>query len=253
MRLNSLARWIWALAGLILLPQSLLRPGQASQDNFSIIVLPDTQYYSQSYPAIFETQAQWIVDNKDALNIVFVAHEGDIVEDRDQEYQWLNAEAAMRLLEDPVTTGLPDGIPWGVLPGNHDQPTTLYNKYFGVNRFQGRSYYSGHYPPGSNDNNIVLFSSAGMDFLVINLEYSPNSDVLEWADEKLEEYSDRRAIVVSHYLINNRGTFSSAGRAIYDALKDNPNLFLMLCGHVFGELRRMDVHNGNTVHTLLAN
>ena len=41
--------------------------------------MPDTQHYSESFPAIFTSQTQWIVDNKDARNIVFVTHEGDIV------------------------------------------------------------------------------------------------------------------------------------------------------------------------------
>ena len=30
---------------------------------FTIAVLPDTQYYSEKYPAIFTKQTQWIADN----------------------------------------------------------------------------------------------------------------------------------------------------------------------------------------------
>ena len=93
-----------------------------------------------------------------------------------------------------------------------------------------------------------------MDFIVINLEYNPSADVRNWANNLLATHSNRRAIVVSHYIINvgNPGTFGSAGQAIYNALKDNPNLFLMLCGHMHGEGRRVDAYNGNTVNTLLA-
>jgi len=240
------------LISLMLIVFSLLRVKQGFAEDFSIIVLPDTQYYSESYPAIFETQTQWIVNNKDALNIVYVAHVGDIVNKWDQQYQWDNAESAMMLLEDQFTTSLPFGIPYGVLPGNHDQPTTLYNQYFGINRFQGRSYYGGHYPPGSNDNNFALFNASGMDFIIINLGNYPNSDVLDWADAKLKEYSDRRAIVISHYLLDLNGTFGLPGQTTYEALKDNPNLFLMLCGHRHGEARWVDVYDGNIVHTLLA-
>ena len=47
------------------------------------MVLPDTQHYSEAFPAIFTAQTQWIVDNRDARNIVFVTHEGDIVENND--------------------------------------------------------------------------------------------------------------------------------------------------------------------------
>ena len=234
------------LISLMLIVLSLLGVKQGFAEDFSIIVLPDTQYYSESYPAIFETQAQWIVNNKDALNIVHVAHVGDIVEDWDEQYQWDNADAAMTLLEDP------DGVPYSVLPGNHDQPATLYNQYFGINRFQGRSYYGGHYPPGSNDNNYTLFSTSGMDFIVISLGMNPSSNVLDWADARLKEYANRRAIVVSHHLLELDATFGTPGLATYDALKDNPNLFLMLCGHRHGEAKRVDISNGNTIHTLLA-
>ena len=33
-------------------------------EDFTIIALPDTQYYSETYPNIFDSQTQWIVDNR---------------------------------------------------------------------------------------------------------------------------------------------------------------------------------------------
>lgn len=42
------------------------------------------------------------------------------------------------------------------------------------------------------------------------------------------------------------------GQAIYDALKNNPNLTLMLCGHTSTEARRSDLFEGRTVHSLLS-
>ncbi len=61
---------------------------QAAAPEFTIIALPDTQHYSEAYPAIFTSQTQWIVDNKDARNIVFVTHEGDIVEHNNLASEW---------------------------------------------------------------------------------------------------------------------------------------------------------------------
>ena len=229
-----------------------LAPPAASAQDFTIIVLPDTQYYSKSHPDIYMSQTQWIVDNQAALNIVHVVHEGDIVQDPDVESQWIKAEAAMSLLESATSPLYPDGIPYGVLPGNHDQPTTLYNEYFGVSRFQGREYYGGHYS-NKNDNNFTLFSAGGMDFIVINLEYKAGDNVLAWANNLLQTYSDRRGIAVEHSLIDNNGDFDWWGLKTYNALKGNPNLFLMLAGHKAEEGRRQDIFNGNTVHTLLAN
>jgi hypothetical protein len=230
---------------------------QAS-DEFTIVVLPDTQYYSDDDPeVIFRAQTQWIVDNQTALNIVYVAHEGDIVNLANQTSQWQNADAAMDLLD------LAE-IPYGVLPGNHDQDpngnpdgTTNYNAYFGTARFSGKPYYGGHHGD-DNDNNYALFTAGGMDFIVINLEYNLHSAAITWADSLLTTYSDRRAIVVSHSILGYPPSgspiapFTSIGQDIYDALKDNENLFLMLCGHNHAEGWRADTYNDHLIYTILA-
>ena len=52
--------------------------------------------------------------------------------------------------------------------------------------------------------------------------------------------------------MNTNGTWSAAGWAIYNAVKDNPNVFLMLCGHMHGESVRIDTFDGNAIHTVLA-
>ena len=54
------------------------------------------------------------------LNIVYVAHVGDIVDDQDSTIQWKNASKSMMILENVVSNKFPDGIPYGVVPGNHD-------------------------------------------------------------------------------------------------------------------------------------
>ncbi len=228
-----------------------VRLGPAS--DFAIIVLPDTQRYSDANPALFAVQTQWIVDSRAALNIVYVAHVGDIVNDAKVEQQWRNADAALSLLEDPATTGHPDGIPYSVVPGNHDVPGRFYEKYFGVKRFQGRSYYGEGYPDGSNKNNYTLFSGGGMDFIAIGIDYEGvDPGALDWADGLLKAHSDRRAIVVSHHILEEDGSFGNWGQRVYDALKDNPNLFLMLAGHRHAEASRTEVYEGQTVYALMA-
>jgi hypothetical protein len=111
----------------------------ATGDDFFIVVLPDTQFYSESYPQTFAAQTQWIVGTRNSANIAYVAHVGDIVNSSAVTAQWINADAAMGQLDDPAATGFLDGIPYGVAPGNHDQPTGNYNAYFGASRFSGRS------------------------------------------------------------------------------------------------------------------
>ena len=144
--------------------------------------------------------------------------------------------------------------------GIYTYTTAAFNDFFGVERFLGRAYYGGYYDTtpldptdDKNDNNFELFSAGGLDFIIIHLEYdtSPSASVLNWADNLLQTYSNRRAIVTTHSLIGtgNPGSFSSQGQAIYDALHNNPNLFLMLGGHVAGEGQRED-KDPITCHTI---
>jgi PKD repeat protein len=241
------------------------RPQSSSNADFTLIALPDTQKYaaSSSRNGIFYAQTQWVVSNKDALNIAHVMQLGDCVDDGGDTDQWDVADTAFKYLEDPATTSLTDGIPYSIAVGNHDQTpfgdpdgasTALYNQYFGSARFSGRNYYGGYY--GSNfDNHFELFSAGGMDFIIVSLEYAgATSDVLNWVNALLNSYSSRRAIIVTHHFINkgDPASWGGQGEDIYDALKERPNLFLMHGGHVSGEGQRVDTFNGNTVHTLLA-
>src|SRR4029078_13644269 len=154
--------------------------------------------------------------------------------------------------------------------GNHDQapnqdPGTLadegattgaFNSTFGVSRFTGREYYGNHYGI-NNDNHYDLFSASGMDFIAVYMEFMPSDTplrqaVLAWANGVLQPCPNRRAIFVSHYFMET-GTstaFGNQGQATYDALKGNPNLFLMLAGHLDQASRRTAAFNGRTVYTL---
>ncbi len=249
--------------------------GPAPQD-FTVVALPDTQFYSENnggnLAQIFSAQTDWIIAEKDARNIGFVLHLGDITDNGDTPVagEWANARNALYALENPATTFLPEGVPYIVNVGNHDQTpngdadgtTTNFNTYFGVNpstgvnHFAGKSYYGGTSEPTKADNNYTLFSAGGLDFIVISMEYdtTPDQADLDWADALLKANPTRRGIVISHHMVNtgNPATFSPMGSALYEALKDNPNLILMHGGHIHGEGRRSDTFQGRTVHSILA-
>ena len=222
---------------------------------------------------MFNAQTQWIVNNQNSLNIAYVAHLGDIVQKGDNggnTTEWNVADGALKILENA-------GIPYGVHPGNHDEGATgsdsgdsaftvLYNTFFGVSRFSGRSYYGGNY--GTNNNNHYdLFSAGGMNFIVIYFAYDYNAagdglntdfpNVLTWAQGVLKQYSDRHAILVSHYMMGNGNpaNLSIQGGAIVNGLDGIPNVFLTLAGHystVPGEGQRTSVVSGNTVQGLMS-
>jgi len=247
--------------------------------DFSIVAIPDTQYYSEGSAShantvtveqligTFGAQTQWVLDNKTARNIAFVSHMGDIVEHGNfggNDIEWQRASAALGRLEHPVNAMRAHGIPFGLAPGNHDidpigsydtGSTAFYNQFFNISRFAGRGYWGGNYGV-DNTNNYQLFSASGLDFIAIHLSYdtTPNQDILDWADALLKAHPHRRAIVTSHYIIGegNPATFGAQGAGIYNALKDNPNLFLLLCGHIHAEGRRQDVFEGRTVYSVLS-
>lgn len=251
---------------------------QAQQKTFTIAVLPDTQMYTEEEGernrTLFESQTRWIVDNYRKENIVYVVHVGDIVNrGDDRPEQWENAFRALSILEQPLP-GKPEGIPYGLAVGNHEQTpsqwavtgkTEWFNHYFGVGHFEGRSYYGGHYG-NDNDSHYDLFSAGGMDFIAIYIEYDAmdeNIDALnDWAVNLCKQYPSRKAIIVSHGIIHYNpveGTNANApwlkqGERIYDRLKTCPNVFMMLCGHVGdnGEGYREDGYAGRTIKTFLS-
>lgn len=243
------------------------RPHQDPGADFTIVALPDTQYYacgcSGGSVDTFPAQTSWVAEQITALNVVYVAQLGDCVDSGDDdESQWQVADLAFsQLEEDRSTYALPDGgLPYGIAVGNHDQTpmgsadgTTLYyNLYFGASRFAGTPWYGGYYGD-DYDNHYDLFEAGGQGFIAIYFAYdtSPDSAILDWADALLDTYADRQAIVVSHYLLGSDGEFSTQGQAIYDALSDHANLGLMLAGHVSDEARRTDTAL-RPVHTLLS-
>ncbi len=162
--------------------------------------------------------------------------------------QWLVANENMSMLDGVV--------PYGMGPGNHDQPTTLFNQFFPYTRYQAQPWYGGHYQ-NLNDNNYQLFSGGGMDFVIVHLEYCPPAAALSWASSIIQSYPDRIGMMTTHAYLGLGAARSTHGcgstQYIWDQLAvPTPNLHFMLSGHVHGESRRTDVVNGHPVFQMLA-
>jgi hypothetical protein len=245
-----------------------VKASSAGGPDFAIAVIPDTQYYTSGQfggtNAMFTAQTDWIVANRTAENIAYVIHLGDCSDHGDTYIsEWNNVTNAMYRLETPVS------IPYGIAVGNHDQSpntgypltctTNYYNQFFGVSHFTGRSYYGGHYG-SNNDSHYDFFTAGGLNFIVIYLEYdSHNQDdanMNTWAYNLLGTYSTRKAIIVTHYMMDNgnQGAFSPQGLDIYNQLKSRSNVVMMLGGHVAGngEGQRLDVYTGKRIKTFLS-
>lgn len=233
-----------------------------TEDDFTIVVLPDTQIYtipSRSLENFYYDQTRWVVEHQADYNIVGLIHNGDIINNADQRAQWVIADRAMDRLDVPSPV-FSDGIPYGVSVGNHDEfprgdagHTDYYNTWFGVDRFAGRFYYGGHYG-SKNDQSWVTFQAGGREIIVVNLDYDTTQDpaILAWARSIFETHPDAFGILNSHYIVTGAGNFGAQGRAIYDGLRDVPNLHLMTSGHISNEARREDTFEGHTIHSMLA-
>jgi hypothetical protein len=235
----------------------------STADDFSIVVLPDTQYYTveaKGFEDYFYDQTDWIMKNRESYDVRAVIHNGDVVDHGDTyPYEWTVADGALSALEVPGTN-LPEGLPWGACVGNHDQTpnssfgnTKSFNQWLGIERFQSRSYYGGHYG-STNDESWFTFSAGGLDFVVVNLQYDTTQDaaITSWARNIFLSHPGAFGILNTHFILNSAGEFGAQGKAIYEALKDVDNLQLMTCGHVAAESRRSDEFEGNVIHSMLA-
>lgn len=235
-------------------------PPEPEEGAFTIVVLPDTQHYSQNYPATYVAQTEWIVEQRERRRIACVLHLGDIT-NNNARGEWDNAVAAMRRLDGEV--------PYFMTVGNHDYSdggkctdrTTLFNDYFPLAQFREGPTFGGVYDaePERMENSYHLFSAGGREFLVISLEFGPRNDVVRWANEIAAAHPDREAILITHaymYFDDTRYDWQKLGtkqtwnphaygvaKATSDDVNDgeqlwqnlvsrHPNFILTLNGHV---------------------
>ncbi len=246
--------------------------GPVVAEDFTIVVIPDTQHYvdNAGRTATFNQQTQWIVNNEDALNIVFVTQVGDITESFDtQEIEFERADSAMDILDNA-------GIPNNIAPGNHDFSTpgavtsNLFDEWFPPSRYNtGNDWYGGWLGEENgqvqreNKNNYELFSAGGIDFLIVHLEIDMPTFSVQWADEIIDRYPDRQVIISTHAFVNTsnaRGTSRittradglTAAQVWTQLIAPNCNVFMVVNGHYPGEGRLTSTNScGQPVHQVL--
>lgn len=171
--------------------------------SWTLVVLPDTQFYAELYPQLFADQTRWIAANKERYDVRYVLHVGDVV-NGDYVAQWTNAAAALARLDGVV--------PYALAPGNHDYSdfyparATRMNNYFPPSKFQSWPTFGGVKDAGRIENSYHLFSAGGSDWLILVLEFGPRNATVAWANSILAQYPDRRAILLTHAYLYDDGT-----------------------------------------------
>lgn len=255
------------------------QPGSSTIEDgaWSIVLLPDTQIYSQNYPGMFEAQTSWIADNIRERNIKFVLHLGDITNVNSLS-EWKFARKAMGNL---------DGImPYAFATGNHDYGPggnaatrdTLLNDHFKVSQYQDWPTFGGVKDAGKMDNTYHLFSAGGVDFIVLSLEWAVQDATVEWAQSILDQHPDRTAILLTHAYMNNNDfrydhtdttrpqTYNphdystpglkNDGEQLWNKLVKKNNFAFTFNGHVLGDGTGFRIDNndgGKPVAQMLAN
>jgi predicted phosphodiesterase len=259
-------------------------PPRIADGSFTIAVLPDTQNYSQKFPATFTAQTEWIAANSKPRNIRAVLHLGDIT-NRSTDEEWENASRSMQVLDGRV--------PYFMVAGNHDYSeggrcvdrATRMNDRFPIARFREQPNYGGVYDrePDRIENSFHTFTAEGRKFLVVALEFGPRRDVVRWANEVVAKHPDHAAILITHaymydddtrYDWKKYGTMQTwnphnygVARATMDDVSDgeelwsnlvskHENFILTLNGHVLHDgLGRITTQTpgGRDVHQMLVN
>ncbi|MDR9854791.1 S-layer homology domain-containing protein [Paenibacillus sp. VCA1] len=220
------------------------KPTPESQDpyDFSFVWMSDTQYYSQSYPQIYQKIVNWVVEQKDKMNIKYVIHTGDVVDKSYQEYQWIEADKDMKVLEDA-------NIPYGVLAGNHDvdhqnNDYTKFKEYFGENRFKNNQVFGGSYD--NNRGHYDLVSSNGNDFIIVYMGWGLGDKEIEWMNEVVSKYPERKAILCLHeYLLVSNNRAPIADQIFEKVVKPNKNVIAALSGHYHDAELKVDQLDDN--------
>lgn len=259
-------------------------PNRPAKDSFTIVVLPDTQNYSEKFPEQFLAQTGWIAEHCKDRNIACVLHLGDVT-NRNSTTEWDNATKAMGQLDGVV--------PYFMVPGNHDYSdkgacqdrSCGLSAAFPVAKFSDLPTFGGVYDrePQRIENSYHLFAAGGRDFLSLCLEFGPRKDVVRWANEVVSQHKNRAVILTTHAYIyfddsrynwegygakqnwnphsygiakNTENDVSDGEELWSNLVAKHENFILTLNGHVLGDGLGRKVSRtptGRDVHQMLVN
>ena len=193
--------------------------------------ISDTQGYTSSFPDSLPIMTQWIVDNRERLNIQYVLHTGDIVNDMLRQREWKAAEVAFDLFIGK--------IPFFAVAGNHDIKGMMH-MYDDFHALMRRHNYTDYPTFGGEEaqgrRRYDLVSIGYDDFIIIGTGYCLQKADYDWLDRTLKQYVDRTAILVAHWYLELKEKDELYGDAklLHRAVAANANVRYVFCGHKHG-------------------
>lgn len=215
---------------------------------FTFAVESDTQYYNEQYDGNpsqdvdgkYQYQLDihnWLIANRERMNIQYLFHDGDIIDDEPLLPEWQQADAAYKLLDQA-------GLPYGLLAGNHDVghlegDYTNYSTYFGEQRYAQNPWYGGSYK--NNRGHYDLMTIDGIDFIMLYTGWGIGDEEIEWMNQVLAQYPERKAILNFHeYLLASGGKGEEPQRVHDEVVAKNENVCMVLSGHYHNAYTTVD-------------
>ncbi len=239
-----------------------------NEDNYNIVLIPDTQNTIEYRPDVMNAAIDGLIDSADELNVKGVIHLGDVVDDNNDDQQYINARDAFYRLPDA-------GIKFLVQLGNHDGWSGGIHNYY--NSFSGKStaftrktsWYLTNSPNGDGNSSYMFVNGGSYNYLVVSLSCSGSgsgannntgwyTEDEEWLRSVLEEYPNCPTIVTTHDLQNCSDTEPSAiklsgrGQQLWNIVKDYDQVFMLVGGHSHGSgVQELTNTNGKSVISIL--
>lgn len=258
--------------------------------DYTIIQVADTQSYTVTIDPddpnrrvnTLEQMYKWIGDNKEELNIVLMNNLGDVTQNATPMEWEISGEYIEKYIEG-------NGIPYNIAVGNHDvdspytglgamfRDTRNFDAEFDLeDRISAQhdditwSRFGGSYD-GESSRNTYMFMEAGTGeniepYIVFSLEFGPTKEVIQWVDDKLKEYSDYNAIILTHCYFSMYGEltdynaqrpdsdFENAyeGIQIWEELvAKNDNVVMVNCGHSQNQQVQIRVNENEFGHDVV--
>lgn len=256
-RRAGLVATVAALSFGVVVAPAAAAPDDAQAANFTIVMLPDTQYGARDCPELFMAQTKWIAKNKKSRNIKYVLHVGDVVGGAKHGEQWKNATKAMGVLEQskvPYIIGV-GNHDFDVLPkgDNPDRTASKFNKHFPRKKFAAWPSFGGSLPKKRNDNSYHLFSAGGTDWLALAVKYEPTKDEVAWANKVVTDNPDRKVMIVTHSY-QKGDKLNGVGTALWENLvRKHQNISFVFSGHHVAQGRiTSEGDNQNLVYQIQA-
>ncbi|MGL5152181.1 MAG: metallophosphoesterase [Clostridium sp.] len=226
------------------------KPLMENGNNYSFVVIPDSQYMGQSNPEMLTSITRWLSLNKDLLNLKMVLHVGDISEES-SIIEFENAHEYFGILDR-----------WNVnymtTPGNHDYKDegANYRKYFGSERYKNKEGFNEESFEGLNMYSVI--KGGGYEYLFISLDYRDIENGVAFAKSVIEKNRDKQVIIFTHDCYNLKcGEFlrTTTGEYIWkNLISKEDNIFMSIAGHEFAVAHRVTKNNnGLDVIEMLVN